>query len=76
MSGGETALAEAEIEYAEDPCHSIYVKFRVTDDKGLLTKLGAKLPKIQVFRDLDHDDLDTAGKRRDLCRPEFEYALP
>lgn len=22
-----TALAEAEIEYAEDPCHSIYVKF-------------------------------------------------
>lgn len=33
----KTALAEAEIEYAEDPCHSIYVKFRVTDDKGLLT---------------------------------------
>ena len=23
----KTALAEAEIEYAEDPCHSIYVKF-------------------------------------------------
>ena len=31
----ETALAEAEIEYAEDPCTSIYVKFRVTDDRGL-----------------------------------------
>ena len=41
----ETALAEAEIEYAEDPCHSIYVKFQVTDDKGLLTKLGAELDK-------------------------------
>ena len=27
-----TALAEAEIEYAEDPCDSIYVKFKVTDD--------------------------------------------
>ena len=25
----KTALAEAEIEYAEDPCHSIYVKFKV-----------------------------------------------
>lgn len=41
----ETALAEAEIEYSEDPCHSIYVKFRVTDDKGMLTKLGADLSK-------------------------------
>ena len=32
----ETALAEAEIEYADDKCTSIYVKFKVTDDKGLL----------------------------------------
>ena len=30
----ETALAEAEIEYQTDPCTSIYVKFRVTDDLG------------------------------------------
>ncbi len=30
----ETALAEAEIEYAEDKCTSIYVKFRLNDDKG------------------------------------------
>ncbi len=37
----ETALAEAEIEYAEDPCHSIYVKFRVTDDQGKLSAMGA-----------------------------------
>ena len=37
----ETALAEAEIEYAEDPCHSIYVKFRVTDDLGKLSAMGA-----------------------------------
>lgn len=37
----ETALAEAEIEYAEDPCYSIYVKFKVSDDKGILAKLGA-----------------------------------
>ena len=32
----ETALAEAEIEYAEDPCRSIYVKFAVKDSHGLL----------------------------------------
>ena len=40
-----TALAEAEIEYAEDPCHSIYVKFKVTEDFGKLTALGAELDK-------------------------------
>ena len=33
----ETALAEAEIEYRTDKCTSIYVKFRVNDDKGLLS---------------------------------------
>ena len=41
----KTALAEAEIEYAEDPCHSIYVKFKVTDDMGKLAALGAELDK-------------------------------
>ena len=40
-----TALAEAEIEYGEDPCHSIYVKFKVTDDMGKLEALGAELDK-------------------------------
>ena len=33
----ETALAEAEIEYADDKCTSIFVKFKVNDDKGLLS---------------------------------------
>nr|WP_312521262.1 isoleucine--tRNA ligase [Anaerospora sp.] len=32
----ETALAEAEIEYAEKKSHSIYVKFPIMDDKGNL----------------------------------------
>lgn len=37
----ETALAEAEIEYSEDKCESIYVKFAVVEDKnGVLAKLG------------------------------------
>ncbi len=41
----QTALAEAEIEYAEDPCHSIYVKFPVVEDFGKLTALGAEKGK-------------------------------
>jgi len=32
----ETALAEAEIEYADAPCKPIYVKFKITDPKGVL----------------------------------------
>lgn len=36
----ETALAEAEIEYADVPCESIYVKFKVHDDKEKLSALG------------------------------------
>ncbi|MDR1131551.1 MAG: isoleucine--tRNA ligase, partial [Oscillospiraceae bacterium] len=43
-SHDETALAEAEIEYADDACKSIYVKFRVTDDLG----------KLSAFTRLDH----------------------
>ncbi len=42
----ETALAEAEIEYSEDECDSIYVKFRVTDDKGLFTPYTGKLDNV------------------------------
>ena len=36
----ETALAEAEIEYADDPCTTIFVKFAVQDDKGKLASYG------------------------------------
>ena len=32
----QTTLAEAEIEYADDPCTTIFVKFPVADDKGKL----------------------------------------
>ncbi len=37
-----TALAEAEIEYSNDPCHSIFVKFNVTDDKGIFSQYADK----------------------------------
>lgn len=36
----ETALAEAEIEYQDDPCTTIYVKFAVKDDLGKLSQYG------------------------------------
>ncbi len=41
----QTALAEAEIEYADDPCTTLFVKFPVRDDKGKLTPY-APLDKI------------------------------
>ncbi len=34
----ETALAEAEIEYQDDPCTSVYVKFPIKDDLGKLSQ--------------------------------------
>ena len=34
----ETALAEAEIEYQDDPCTTVYVKFPVKDDLGKLAQ--------------------------------------
>ena len=36
----ETALAEAEIEYQDDPVTTVYVKFQVKDDQGKLGQYG------------------------------------
>lgn len=44
----ETALAEAEIEYEDDKTHSIYVKFKITDDKGVFADSGVDLSKASV----------------------------
>ena len=41
----ETALAEAEIEYQDDPCTTVYVKFPMHDDQG---KLG-EFDKSKLF---------------------------
>ena len=35
----ETALAEAEIEYSDDKCKSIYVKFKIINDNGKLSDI-------------------------------------
>ncbi len=42
----QTALAEAEIDYQEDPCTTIFVKFPVKDDKG---KLGRYCDLSKLF---------------------------
>lgn len=36
----KTALAEAEIEYANDICYSIYVKFKIKNDNSRISKLN------------------------------------
>ena len=44
-----TALAEAEIEYAEDECDSIYVRFKLTDaPNGVLAKHNIPLDKAWI----------------------------
>lgn len=69
-----TALAEAEIEYGEDPCHSLYVKFKVKDDKGKLSALGADLDK--TFFVIWTTTTWTLPANVAICLgPDFEYAL-
>lgn len=70
----ETALAEAEIEYSEDPCDSIYVKFRVTDDKGLFTAKGADLSKTYFV--IWTTTTWTIPANTAICLgPDFDYVL-
>ncbi len=70
----DTALAEAEIEYADDPCHSIYVKFRVKDDKGILAPLGADL-KNTYFVIWTTTTWTLPGNVAICLGPDFDYAL-
>ena len=70
----QTALAEAEIEYAEDPCDSIYVKFNVTDDKGKLSAMGADLSKT-YFVIWTTTTWTLPGNVAICVGPDFTYAL-
>ncbi|MEG2074817.1 MAG: class I tRNA ligase family protein, partial [Angelakisella sp.] len=69
-----TALAEAEIEYAEDPCDSIYVKFPVKDDNGKLTALGADLSKT-FFVIWTTTTWTLPGNLAICVGPEFDYCV-
>ncbi len=69
-----TALAEAEIEYANDPCTSIYVKFNVVDDKGIFTGMGLDLSKI-FFVIWTTTTWTIPGNLAICLGPEYEYTL-
>lgn len=70
----ETALAEAEIEYQDDSCESIYVKFRVSDDKGLFTKYTVDLNKT-YFVIWTTTTWTLPGNHAICLGPDFEYSL-
>lgn len=70
----QTALAEAEIEYADDPCYSIFVKFNVIDDNGIFSKLG--IEKEDVFFVIWTTTTWTLPGNVAICLgPEYEYTL-
>ena len=66
----ETALAEAEIEYQDDPCTTVYVKFPMHDDQGKLSAYDKS--KLPLLPDLDHHHLDPAGEPGHRPAPQGE----
>lgn len=68
----KTALAEAEIEYDEDPCNSIYVKFKVEDDEGKLAALNTELDKT-YFVIWTTTTWTLPGNLAICLGPEYEY---
>lgn len=69
-----TALAEAEIEYEDDPCYSIYVKFNVTDDKGVFSGMGID-PKDVYFVIWTTTTWTLPGNVAICLGPNYEYTL-
>ena len=69
----QTALAEAEIEYADDPCVTLFVKFPVRDDKGKLAQY-ADLSKT-YFVIWTTTPWTIPGNMAISVNPTFEYVL-
>ncbi len=69
-----TALAEAEIEYENDPCYSIYVKFNVTDDNGLFSAMNIPLDKV-YFVIWTTTTWTLPGNLAICVGPGYEYTL-
>ena len=69
----ETALAEAEIEYQDDPCTTIFVKFAVKDDKGKLASLTDLSKTYFVIWTTTAWTLP--GNRAISVNPDYEYVL-
>ncbi len=70
----QTALAEAEIEYSEDPCYSVYVKFPVTKGEEKLTAKGAIAGKTYFV--IWTTTTWTLPANLAICvGPEYEYSI-
>ncbi len=69
----QTALAEAEIEYADDPCTTIFVKFAVKDDKGRLAQY-TDLSKT-YFVIWTTTPWTIPGNMAVCVNPDFDYVL-
>lgn len=70
----KTALAEAEIEYGEDPCDSIYVAFPVVKDNGMLSKLGVPADKTE-FVIWTTTTWTLPGNVAVCLGPDFDYSV-
>ena len=70
----QTALAEAEIEYQDDPCYSVYVKFKVADDRGALSNLGIDLDKT-YFVIWTTTTWTLPGNLAICLGPDYEYTV-
>jgi isoleucyl-tRNA synthetase len=70
----ETALAEAEIEYEDDKTSSIYVKFAVTDDKGIFKNAGIDPEKVS-FVIWTTTTWTLPGNVAIALNPSFDYSL-
>ena len=69
-----TALAEAEIEYSDDPCTSIYVRFPATGDNGFLAEHGLPLEKT-YFLIWTTTTWTIPGNQGICLNPEFDYSV-
>ncbi|MCL2037005.1 MAG: isoleucine--tRNA ligase [Oscillospiraceae bacterium] len=71
----KTALAEAEIEYKDDECYSAFVKFPVTDDKGVFANVdGIDLSKT-YFAIWTTTIWTLPGNLAISLGPEYEYTF-
>ena len=69
----ETALAEAEIEYADVPCTAIYVKFKLKDTKGVLDGIpGAENAYVLIWTTTAWT---LPGNLAICLGPDIEYAV-
>ena len=69
----ETALAEAEIEYADDPVTTLFVKFRVKDDQG---KLADKVDLSKTYFVIWTTTTWTLPGNQAVClNPDFDYVV-